>query len=331
MPASCGRSARRSGRRVRGHLRSGRPGTTPSCPPGWPVLQRADTTCCRTGHTPAPPTSLSTTGRRSSAPWRLLPGASSSTSATPSPGAEGGARCAGAGTTAIFDTCRLVNLQLLLEGRTLEVRDVPRLHHVGGVSGATSPGAVRAAAQGCPLLLRSKHHRRPSRIAEYVAFRYFLWRGGTTRAPACERAASLRGRLRGRRPDALDAGEPVPPVPTTGSADIDRRLGALTAAMEGSTGRFLPDGLHRGHHRQAVAPSPGSAPAHPARPRRTRRSSAVRRATRAVRVGRARRPRTPARRAVRTVGPHPLPRPAHLDPIAMGGAACMLRSTRARE
>jgi len=133
----------------------------------------------------------------------------------------------------IFDTCRVVNLQQLMEGRTLEVRDVPQLHHVGGVSGANFAGPS-ALLRGLPLLLRSKHHRRPTRIAEYVAFRYFLWRRGhDPRHRLVNDRRSLVGAFAGAVLDAIEAGEQVPPPPATGSTDVDRQLAALIAAIEG--------------------------------------------------------------------------------------------------
>jgi hypothetical protein len=132
----------------------------------------------------------------------------------------------------IYDTCRVVNLQLLLEGRRLENRPVPALHHIGGVSGAGFAGPV-ALLRSLPLLMRSKEHRRPARLAEYVMFRYFLWSRRTDahhRAPI-ERRSVVSSHVAAVL-EAVEAREPVPPTPATGSAEVDRRLAALMSAIE---------------------------------------------------------------------------------------------------
>ncbi len=132
----------------------------------------------------------------------------------------------------ILDTCRLVNLQLLLEGRTLENRDVPQLHHVGGVSGPRFGGPA-ALLRGLPILLRSKQHRRPRRIAEYVAFRAFLWR--RRHDPKHRRVNERRtevGVYMNAVLDAISVAKPTPPALRTDSADVDGRLAALVTALE---------------------------------------------------------------------------------------------------
>ena len=132
----------------------------------------------------------------------------------------------------ILDTCRLVNLQLLLAGFTLEDREIPELHHVGGFSGADFMG-LRALLRSLPWALRSKDDRRLGRIVDYVGFRLYLHR--RQRDPRFRRMNERRSAVGAHVLSVLDAilaGKPPPPTPRTDSAEVDRRLAALIAALE---------------------------------------------------------------------------------------------------
>lgn len=133
----------------------------------------------------------------------------------------------------IFDTARLVNLLLLLEGRTLENRVVPQLHHVGGLSSTTPFTGPVAVLRNLPLLLRSRIHRRLKPVAEYVGFRLLLWR--RLREPRHhlinERRSAISAYVHAVL-GAIEAGEPVPPPLRTDSADVDERLAALIETIE---------------------------------------------------------------------------------------------------
>ena len=131
----------------------------------------------------------------------------------------------------IFDTGRLVNLLLLLEGRTLENRDVPQLHHVGGLSGTQIQGAA-AMLRSLPRLIRPGVRPRLKLTSQYVAYKLMLWR--RLREPQHRLVAARRSLVSAHvraAIAAIEAGELVPPAPGTDSAEVDARLAALTQTL----------------------------------------------------------------------------------------------------
>ena len=142
-----------------------------------------------------------------------------------------------------FDTCRLVNVQLLLAGYELDNRAIPELHHVGGFSGP-SFWNLREMLRSVRWSERSKGERRFGRIADHFAFRVYL--AGRQRHPRFRRLIERRSAVRAYMHAVLDAmfvGEALPPAPHTDSVEVDRRVAALVATiqaqLERST-RFAP-------------------------------------------------------------------------------------------
>jgi hypothetical protein len=135
-----------------------------------------------------------------------------------------------------LDTGRLLNLQLLLEGLALEHRAVRELHHVGGFSlellGRPEQN-LRSMLGGLYEILRSQDGHRLQRVVDGSAHALYLHRR--------QRDAGER-RMRERRRiivshleavlDAIVAGEPVPPSPSTDSAEVDRRVASFVSALE---------------------------------------------------------------------------------------------------
>ncbi len=131
-----------------------------------------------------------------------------------------------------LDTCRLVNLQLLLAGHQLGNRTIAELHHVGGFSG---PGLwnPRFLLNSVRRAERSLGERRFGRIADHLSFRIYLT--GRQRHPRFRRLDERRRAVRAYAPvllDAMLAGEAPPPPPETDSAEVDRRVAALVAAID---------------------------------------------------------------------------------------------------
>lgn len=135
-----------------------------------------------------------------------------------------------------FDTCRLLNLQLALEGHTLENRVVPALHHFGRISrvGIATPGEGLGAMFRTGLeILRSSEGRRLQRIVDGTAHRLYLSRrSGDLRYRRMEARRRVVSLHLSAVLDAILTDEPVPPSPPTGSAEVDRRLAALVVALE---------------------------------------------------------------------------------------------------
>ena len=129
----------------------------------------------------------------------------------------------------IVDSCRLVNLLLLVNGSRLENRPVPELHHLGGYSGR----AFKSSRVRLRSLLRSRDDRWLQRIVESALLTLH----------ARLRRDPERSRMDERRRivlpyvdavlDAILADRPRPPAPRTDSADVDRRVAALGSALEG--------------------------------------------------------------------------------------------------
>jgi hypothetical protein len=135
-----------------------------------------------------------------------------------------------------FDTSRLLNLLLLIEGATLENRQIATLHHVGGFSGVDrrrsteSPGELLARLV---KVMQSGDEARSLRIWDGFRHRVFMYR--SRRRPE-HRAMNERRRLVSRHVDAvlraLSQGEPVPQRPEMGSPQIDARVEALQTTLE---------------------------------------------------------------------------------------------------
>jgi hypothetical protein len=131
----------------------------------------------------------------------------------------------------MFDTCRLINLLLLVNGCRLENRTVPELHHLGGYSlrEFVSSGA---GLRNLISLLRSRDDRWLQRIID----------GASLRLHARLRHDPDRARMSQRRRivlsyvdlalDAILADQPPPPAPRTDSTEVDRRVAALVSALE---------------------------------------------------------------------------------------------------
>ncbi len=135
-----------------------------------------------------------------------------------------------------FDTSRLLNLQLLLAGYRIENRDVPELHHVGGMSGAGfpwRPETARDSLRAILAILRSGDERRLQRLTDGAAHRLYMIR--SRRDPRHRRMNERRGLVLAHVHTALDAllgRVSAPPRLRTDSAAVDRRVAALVAALE---------------------------------------------------------------------------------------------------
>jgi hypothetical protein len=115
----------------------------------------------------------------------------------------------------VLDTGRLINLQLLLAGFTIENRAAPELHHVGAFSG------------------REPRRRGLTQIVDDSMFRLHLAR--VRRRAHIQRIDARRSAVGLYLRDAVGAvhaGEPPPAAPRTDSAEVDERLAALVAAIE---------------------------------------------------------------------------------------------------
>jgi hypothetical protein len=131
----------------------------------------------------------------------------------------------------MFDTCRLVNLELFRAGERLENRSTPDLHHVGGLSSEPIRG-MRPLVRGFAAMLRSRDDV-PARMANAIFWR--MNRRRRLRDPQFVRMDARRAAVRSHVRsvlEALAAGEPIPPAPRTDSPEVDRRLAALVAAIE---------------------------------------------------------------------------------------------------
>jgi hypothetical protein len=132
-----------------------------------------------------------------------------------------------------YDTARLVNLQLLLAGFELENREVPEIHHVGAVSGRDfrgSRGGMRRAA----AVLRSGSENRPRALVDGLmsrVYRQTKWRPSPGRRRNQQRLRGVVAYVDAVL-DAIWAGEPRPPAPSTDSPELDRRIAALVATLE---------------------------------------------------------------------------------------------------
>lgn len=135
-----------------------------------------------------------------------------------------------------FDTSRLLNLLLLIEGGRLENCEIPTLHHVGGFSGV----ARRRITESPPELLtrllkiiRSGDKARSLRIWDGFRHRVFMRR--SRRRPAHREMNERRRLVSEHLSDVLrvlSSGDAVPSLPATGSSQVDTKLAALVKTLE---------------------------------------------------------------------------------------------------
>jgi hypothetical protein len=131
----------------------------------------------------------------------------------------------------MFDSCRLVNLLLLVNGYRLENRTVPELHHLGGYSlrEIESSGAGLHNLIG---LLRSRDDRWAQRIIDAASLRLYARFRRDPDRPAMRQRRHIVLSYFDVALDAILAGRPPPPAPRTDSAEVDRRVAALVSALE---------------------------------------------------------------------------------------------------
>jgi hypothetical protein len=132
----------------------------------------------------------------------------------------------------LLDTCRLVNLQLLLEGFTIENRSVPELHHVGGFSTREFEGS-RMMLRNLLRTVRANDDQWLQRVTDKVLRRFYVRR--SRRDPRWRRVNERRHAVRSYVDavlDAIIADEPAPTALRTDSPEVDRRVAALVSALE---------------------------------------------------------------------------------------------------
>jgi hypothetical protein len=133
----------------------------------------------------------------------------------------------------VFDSCRVVNLMLLLDGHRLENRAIPELHHIGSFNVREYVGRT-AAWRDLTRLLSSKPGRS---FRATVGTAAYILQGRWWRRREADRV-----RIRTRREtvvtyidrvlDAILADRPVPAAPRTDSAEVDRKVAALVSTLE---------------------------------------------------------------------------------------------------
>ncbi len=135
-----------------------------------------------------------------------------------------------------FDTSRLLNLLLLIEGGTLENREISELHHVGGFSGVDRKRVSESPQELLARLVKivqSGEEARSRRI--WDGFRHRVFMRGSRRRPE-HRAMNERRRLVSQHVNAvlraLTEGGSVPSPPDTGSPQVNARLDALLRTLE---------------------------------------------------------------------------------------------------
>lgn len=136
----------------------------------------------------------------------------------------------------MFDTARVVNLQLLLDGHELEHLVLPTLHHVGGFSAenfARRKDDLAAMGGAMLRILRSADGWRMQRLIDGARHRLFLIR--SRRDPRHIRMNVHRRLIISHVREVVDAirsGETPPELPETGLRDVDSRVAALVGAIE---------------------------------------------------------------------------------------------------
>ncbi len=136
----------------------------------------------------------------------------------------------------MFDTARVLNLQLILDGHALEHLILPTLHHVGGFSAenfARRKDDLAALAGATFRILRSDDGRRVQRFVDGARHRLFLTR--SRRDPRHVRMNAHRRLVISHIREVVDAirsGETPPETPITGLPDVDSHVAALVGAIE---------------------------------------------------------------------------------------------------
>ncbi len=131
----------------------------------------------------------------------------------------------------LFDSCRVVNLLLLVDGHRLQYRAIPEVHHVGGYS-AREFESRGAGLRNLIRLLRWSEERSLQRIVDGLSIRLCnQWQRDPRRA-RMNRTRRVVLAYVDVALDAILAGRPTPPAPFTGSVDVDRRVAALVSALE---------------------------------------------------------------------------------------------------
>jgi hypothetical protein len=129
-----------------------------------------------------------------------------------------------------FDTCRVVNLLMLVDGHRLENRDIPELHHIGGFSLREQQGTA-SVFRDLVALVRSRHGWSLRHIAGSVAFRTYarVTRSGSSRALLQRR--QMIHQYVDTAVDAIRDGREPPAPLRTSSPELNRRLAALRSAL----------------------------------------------------------------------------------------------------
>jgi hypothetical protein len=142
-----------------------------------------------------------------------------------------------------FDTSRLLNLLLLLEGGRLENREISNLHHVGGFSGVERRRVTESPQELLARMLKiikGGKQARSRRIWDGFRHRVFMRR--SRRRPQ-HREMNERRRLVSMHLSevlrALSSGDSVPSYPATESSQVDTKLDALQRTLEGMYGPNL--------------------------------------------------------------------------------------------
>lgn len=142
----------------------------------------------------------------------------------------------------LFDTGRLLNLQLLTEGRTLVNRDSPRLHHIGGISLIGFEGARKTMRDALRLAIsRNEPEPRVAHVVNGLIRRYHARLGLD---PGRPRVLARRQVVRAHFDAALTAlaaGAEPPEPPVTGEPDVDAQVRDASAALA----RIYPEELAR--------------------------------------------------------------------------------------
>lgn len=125
-----------------------------------------------------------------------------------------------------FGTARVAHLRLVLQSRPVINRDSAHLHHIGGVSHA-GDGAGRTLRRAAQTMLRGPRTPIANLVANVVRR---LGRRGRARSRTYRRKDAVVAHVAALMEALRDGHAPPPPIPT-GSAEVDRRLGALTRAL----------------------------------------------------------------------------------------------------
>ena len=135
-----------------------------------------------------------------------------------------------------YDSGRVVNLLLVIEGHRLENRDIPELHHIGGFSVSRRPSPVR------DLIGRIRSRNGPTlrQTLGGVAFRgYRRLRRHEPDWAAKEERRRIVLEYAGAALDAIRDGREPPPAPQTASRQLNERVAGLRSALREQYGPAL--------------------------------------------------------------------------------------------